>query len=127
MGGIAILGATVAGYIVGNLRPGGNGFEKTGLTLMLLIVGMGVVGFIDDYLGIRFDRNLGLNKRAKSAGQLLVAIVFTLLSVHWVHVSTKLSFARDLGPDLGGWVWGIWAVLVGVFESGCSGRTCRAL
>ena len=112
MGGIAIVSSAVAGYIVGDLRPGSQGFQKSGLCLMFLIVGCALVGFIDDYLGIRFQRNLGLNKRAKSAGQLFVAITFVLLCIHWVDISTKLSFARDLDFELGAWGWGIWAVLI---------------
>ncbi len=112
MGGLAIVGSAVAGYVVGDLRPGSQGFQRSGLCLMLLFVGCALVGFVDDYLGIRFQRNLGLNKRAKSAGQLVVAITFAVLSIHWVGTSTKLSFARDLGIDLGGWGWGVWAVLI---------------
>ena len=33
-----------------------------------LIVGLGVVGFVDDYLGVRARRNLGLRKRGKTLG-----------------------------------------------------------
>jgi len=112
MGGLAIVGSAVAGYVVGDLRPGSQGFQRSGMCLMLLIVACALVGFVDDYLGIRFQRNLGLNKRAKSAGQLLVAITFAVLCIHWVGISTELSFARDLGIDLGGWGWGVWAVLI---------------
>ena len=112
MGGLAIVGAAVAGYIVGDLRPGSQGFQRSGVCLMALIVGCALVGFVDDYLGIRFQRNLGLNKRAKSAGQLVVAGAFAVLCIHWVGISTQLSFARDLGVDLGGWGWGVWAVLI---------------
>ena len=112
MGGLAIVGAAVAGYVVGDLRPGGQGFQRSGVCLMGLIVGCALVGFVDDYLGIRFQRNLGLNKRAKSAGQLLVAATFAVLAIHWIGVSTKVSFTRDLGLDLGGWGWGVWAVII---------------
>ena len=112
MGGLAILGGTVAGYLVGVLRPNGSGFERAGLTLMGLILALGLVGFVDDYLGIRFQRNLGLNKRAKSAGQIVAGSAFAGVAVHWVGVSTQISFTRDLGLDVGGWAWGLWAVIV---------------
>src|SRR5581483_10653036 len=113
MGGLAIVGSAVAGYVVGDLRPGSQGFQRSGMCLMLLIVACALVGFVDDYLGIRFQRNLGLNKRAKSAGQLVVAMAFAVLCIRWVGISTtKLSVARDLSVDLGGWGWGVWAVLI---------------
>ena len=112
MGGLAIVGAALGGYVIGDMRPGTGGFQRSGLSLMALILGCAAVGFVDDYLGIRFQRNLGLNKRAKSAGQLAVAIGFTILCIHWVGISTRLSFARDLGVDLGGWGWAVWAVLI---------------
>jgi phospho-N-acetylmuramoyl-pentapeptide-transferase len=117
MGGLAIVGAALGGYVIGDMRPGTGGFQRSGVALMALIVGCAAVGFVDDYLGIRFQRNLGLNKRAKSAGQLLVAIAFTVLCLHWVGISTQLSFARDLGFDLGGWGWGVWAVLIIIASS----------
>ena len=77
-----------------------------------MIVGLGAVGFIDDYLGIRKQRNLGLRKRGKLAGQLFVGSGFALLCLHWVHVSTHLSFTRDLRYNLGSPLWFLWAVLV---------------
>ncbi|MGH8999762.1 MAG: phospho-N-acetylmuramoyl-pentapeptide-transferase [Acidimicrobiia bacterium] len=112
MGGIAILVGVAAGYLTGHFRPGGNVFARSGLALMFLVLGLGLVGFVDDYLSVRFGRNLGLNKRAKSAGQLVVATIFTLLALHWVGVSTELSFTRDLGVDLGPWLWSVWAVVI---------------
>ena len=112
MGGLAIVGSALAGYIVGDLRPASQGFQRSGVLLMGLVIGCALVGFIDDYLAIRFKRNLGLNKKAKSAGQLFVAVAFVLGCIHWVGISTRLSFARDLGIDLGPWGWGVWAVLI---------------
>ena len=41
-----------------------------------LIVAMGVLGFIDDYLGIRKARNLGLRKRGKTLGIMIIAAAF---------------------------------------------------
>jgi phospho-N-acetylmuramoyl-pentapeptide-transferase len=112
MGGLAILGGTLVGYLVGNIRPGGNGFNPAGLSLMALVLGLGAVGFVDDYLGIRFQRNLGLNKRTKSAGQLVVATVFAILALAWADVPTHMSFTRDFGLDLGEWGWALWAILI---------------
>jgi phospho-N-acetylmuramoyl-pentapeptide-transferase len=112
MGGIAIVGATVLGYIAAHARTEQLKFARTGVTLVLLIVGLAVVGFVDDYLAVRRGRNLGLRKRGKTGGELLVASGFALLALHWVDVSTHLSFTRTLDLELGTWAWFAMAVIV---------------
>jgi phospho-N-acetylmuramoyl-pentapeptide-transferase len=112
MGGIAIVGATVLGYIAAHARTEQLKFARTGVTLVLLIVGLAVVGFVDDYLAVRRGRNLGLRKRGKTGGELLVASGFALLALRWVDVSTHLSFTRTLDLELGTWVWFAMAVVV---------------
>jgi phospho-N-acetylmuramoyl-pentapeptide-transferase len=83
MGGIAIVIAAVAAYVVSDLvlkwtnRPGV--FTRSGIFVMLAIVGAGLVGFLDDAISVRRERNLGLNKRAKSLGLLVIAMGFPVL------------------------------------------------
>ena len=56
MGGTVIVGATVGGYFIAHLflidQPG-RGPSASGLLVLLLMVGLGTVGFLDDYLKIR--------------------------------------------------------------------------
>ena len=61
----------------------GWGFTATGLLLLFLMVGMGTVGFLDDYLKIRHRRSLGLNKTAKLVGQLVVGVAFAVLVINF--------------------------------------------
>ncbi len=112
MGGIAIVIAVVAGYCVAHVRTEQIKFARAGISLIGLIVCLAIVGFVDDYLGVRRGRNLGLRKRGKSAGQLLVASGFALLALRWVDVSTHLSFTRVMDLNLGSVVWFVVAVLV---------------
>ncbi|MCZ7536436.1 MAG: phospho-N-acetylmuramoyl-pentapeptide-transferase [Acidimicrobiia bacterium] len=112
MGGIAIVGAATGGYLIAHLRTHDISFARSGIVLIGLLLGCGLVGFVDDYLGVRKRRNLGLRKRGKLGGQLLVATGFALLALHWAQASTHLSFTRDLDLDLGTWVWTAWAVIV---------------
>lgn len=112
MGGIAIVLGVLAGYLVAHVRTHDVSFARSGILLMALIIGCGTVGFVDDYLGVRARRNLGLRKRGKLSGQLLVAAGFALLALNWVNVSTHLSFTRDLDLDMGTSLWAAWAVLV---------------
>jgi phospho-N-acetylmuramoyl-pentapeptide-transferase len=112
MGGIAIVVGVVLGYAAAHVRSDELKFARTGLLLVALIVGMAMVGFVDDYLGVRKGRNLGLRKRGKTAGQLVVAGVFAYLALEWVHVSTSLSFTRATLPGLTDIGWFVLAVLV---------------
>lgn len=111
MGGIAIVVSAVIGYLVAHVNNEQTKFARTGMTLMALVVGMAVVGFVDDYLGVRRGRNLGLRKRGKTGGQLVVAVGFAILALEWVNVSTHLSFTRVFDLDLGVVLWFVVAVL----------------
>jgi phospho-N-acetylmuramoyl-pentapeptide-transferase len=112
MGGIAIVGGVLLGYLVSHVRTEQLKFARTGLTLMFLVVGLAIVGFLDDYLAVRRGRNMGLRKRGKTGGQLLVASGFALLALRWVEASTDLSFTRSIDLDLGTWIWFALAVVV---------------
>ncbi len=99
MGGVIIVAAAVLGYLMGHVGTSVV-VTRSGILVVAVIVASGLLGFIDDYIGIRNARNLGLNKRGKFVGQLLIAAVFAVLSIDWVHTSTNLSFTRFSLP---GW------------------------
>ena len=102
MGGIAVVGAAVLGYIVAHFRHKSVAFSSSGWTLIILVGGLGAVGFLDDYLGVRAGRNLGLRKRGKTLGIVAVAALFAWLAHDFAHTSTHLSFTRPFeGIDFG--------------------------
>ncbi|HEX2040422.1 MAG TPA: phospho-N-acetylmuramoyl-pentapeptide-transferase [Acidimicrobiales bacterium] len=112
MGGLMIVAGAVTGYVVGHLRAGAI-YTRAGILVALVVVGAGLVGLADDWIKVRRQRSLGLNKRAKIAGQLLVAGTFALLAERWANVDNDLSFTRSSAPgtpDLGV-LWSVWAVL----------------
>ena len=119
MGGMVIIGAAVLGYLVAHLRiwspQAGFGLDprpfspEAGLAIFAF-VGMGIIGFIDDYQKYARKQNLGLSKRWKFGGQLLVAGLFAWGAVA-ADVSTEISFTRELGLDLG-WAYPIWVLLL---------------
>ena len=105
MGGAVIIGATLLGYAVAH---GATMWEPTmsAVLVLFLMTGLGIVGFLDDYLKISRQRSLGLRAGAKLAGQSAVAITFALLALQFqsssfrTPASTRISFIRDTGIDL---------------------------
>jgi phospho-N-acetylmuramoyl-pentapeptide-transferase len=121
MGGLVIVGASVLGWLAGHLRVASAGhlritavFTTSGRVVEGTIIAAGMVGLIDDWLKVRYNRNLGLNKRAKFAGQFIVAVGFAVLAVTYAHVHPQISFLRlnDLGWHLSKLEWVVFAVLV---------------
>ncbi|MQA07082.1 MAG: phospho-N-acetylmuramoyl-pentapeptide-transferase [Pseudonocardiaceae bacterium] len=107
MGGVAILIALWAGYLTAHLisaltSPDGQTPTASGLLVLLLTTALGAVGFLDDLIKIRRQRNLGLNKTAKMVGQLVVAVTFAILALQFENerglspASVNLSFVRDI-------------------------------
>ncbi|MDQ3681005.1 MAG: phospho-N-acetylmuramoyl-pentapeptide-transferase [Actinomycetota bacterium] len=113
MGGLMIVSGAIIGYLVGHVR-GGAIFTRGGILVALVMAGAAAVGVADDWLKVRRRQSLGLNKRAKFAGQLIVAGGFAVLALHWAKARTSLSFTRfDLpGFDVGAWGWVLWAVVL---------------
>jgi phospho-N-acetylmuramoyl-pentapeptide-transferase len=112
MGGIAIVVATIIGYLFAHVRRSSIAFATPGWALLALITGLGLVGFIDDYLGVRAGRNMGLRKRGKTLGIVVIAAAFAWLAVHFVHTDTHLSFTQPLNADLGKLGLFLWVILV---------------
>jgi len=113
MGGLAIVGAAVVGYLGAHVR-GNVLFTRTGLLVMACIAGAGLVGLLDDWIKVSNERNAGLSKRAKTFGLLTVAAGFAVSAVLWTDVETTLSFTRWNSPgwELGNVGWCAWAVLL---------------
>jgi phospho-N-acetylmuramoyl-pentapeptide-transferase len=99
MGGTVILIGIVAAYLA--TRFVFEGFTAAGLSLLAATLGLGVIGFVDDYLKVRRQRSLGLSKTGKMLGQAVVAAAFAVLAIHYAHTSTHLSFLRETSLDLG--------------------------
>jgi phospho-N-acetylmuramoyl-pentapeptide-transferase len=111
MGGIAVVGAAIAGYGVAHLRSGAV-FTSAAALVLFAIVGIGAVGLIDDWIKVSRQRSLGLNPRTKFILQLIVAIAFAFLAVYWAKVNTHLSFARPTLIPLPHVAYIVWAVLI---------------
>ena len=89
------------------------------------MVGMGLVGFADDFAKISRKQSLGLTPWAKILGQGLVGVLFAVLALNFPNPegqtpgSTAISFVRETaldlafaGPIIGGILFVIWANLI---------------
>jgi len=122
MGGIGIILSAVASYFVAKLV---NGEPPTysALLVMFMMVGLGLVGFLDDYLKVRGQNTAGLKGVYKIIGQISVATVFAWAALQnkdsfgLTPASTEISVFRDTGFDLTKIApesWGQVAVWIGV-------------
>jgi phospho-N-acetylmuramoyl-pentapeptide-transferase len=119
MGGTVIVLASLAGYFAANVAtrqvP-----SISGVLVMMLMTGLGVVGFIDDFIKIYKQRSLGLRSSAKLAGQAVVGAVFAALVImprfadgyDITPADAHLSFLRDFGPTLGLAPFVLWIVIL---------------
>jgi phospho-N-acetylmuramoyl-pentapeptide-transferase len=132
MGGVAIILATVLAYAISHLvlqeSP-----SASAILVLVLMVGLGFVGFLDDYIKISRQRSLGLRAYQKLIGQILVATVFAVLALHWpdenghTPAAYTISWVRDIdwldlafaGTGLGIVLFAIWAnFLVAAWSNG---------
>jgi phospho-N-acetylmuramoyl-pentapeptide-transferase len=100
MGGTVIILSVVLAYFLAELITQ-DVPSWSALLLLFLLVGLGTVGFLDDYIKIAKKRSLGLRSKAKFAGQTVVAVVFAALALTrpddrgQTPASRHLSFIRD--------------------------------
>lgn len=117
MGGISIIFSALAGYLISHLILG-IAFSASAILVICLILGLGFVGFIDDYLKVIKQRSLGLNSKQKIIGQILVAGLFAYFGTKFPNdsgispISMNLSFLRDTSIKLSLVVLVIWVIFM---------------
>jgi len=105
MGGVVIIGATLVGWI-GAALVTGRAPSVSAVLVLFLMTGLGVVGFLDDFIKISRQRSLGLSPRLKILGQGVVGVVFAVAALQFPNssfrtpASTHVSFIRDTNLNL---------------------------
>ncbi|MEO3858368.1 phospho-N-acetylmuramoyl-pentapeptide-transferase [Acrocarpospora sp. B8E8] len=122
MGGTVIVIAALLGYGAAHLATllSADPAPPTAsaLLVLFLMTGLGMVGFLDDFIKIYKQRSLGLRSGAKALGQLVVGAVFAVLVVQFPNAysitpaETRLSFLRDFGPSIGLIGFTIWVLIM---------------
>jgi phospho-N-acetylmuramoyl-pentapeptide-transferase len=118
MGGTVIILASLLAYAVAKLATGYPP-SASALLLLFLFAGLGLIGFLDDYIKISKQRSLGLRSKAKMIGQVLVGLVFAVLALMWederglTPISHAISFVRDIpGTEMPTVLLVIWVLLM---------------
>ena len=92
MGGIAIIISTFAATIAGCGIFGGN---KLAMAVILLVfIGFGIIGFIDDYLKVIKKVNLGLRAYQKMALQIIISVIFAIVMYKEIGGEVWIPFAK---------------------------------
>ncbi|WP_397537428.1 phospho-N-acetylmuramoyl-pentapeptide-transferase [Rummeliibacillus pycnus] len=99
MGGVIFLLSIIATTVIMSLVKGA--FTSQSIILILVLVGYGVVGFLDDGLKIIFKRNLGLTSLQKLIAQIVISIAaYFLMKLGTFHNTVQIPFT-DFAIHLG--------------------------
>jgi phospho-N-acetylmuramoyl-pentapeptide-transferase len=104
MGGIIFLVGAFLGYLVGHWVSGVP-WTMVGVLVFAMAFGLGLVGFVDDFMKTRKQRSLGIGGWTKIAGQVIVGTVFAVFAITenfrdtegLTPASTYISGVRDIG------------------------------
>ena len=99
MGGLIFLLSIIATTVVCGLLL--DVFTTHTVVLLLVFIGFGIIGFLDDGIKVIFKRNLGLTSLQKLIGQIVIAIAaFLLLRLGTFDTAITIPFTEwqfDLG------------------------------
>ena len=117
MGGLIIIFAAVFAYFVAHLLTQ-SAVTISALLIIGLVLALGFVGFLDDYLKVSRQNSRGISGKAKIFGQVLFASIFGYLGLQFpdkdgfTPISQNLSAVRDTGITLAVVVVIIWIALM---------------
>ncbi|CAB4839563.1 MAG: phospho-N-acetylmuramoyl-pentapeptide-transferase [Actinobacteria bacterium] len=106
MGGIIIIFASLIAYLCAHLVTG-NSISISAVLIFGLVISLGLVGFIDDYMKVSRQNSRGISGKQKIAGQVFFAALFGYLGIHFpdseglTPISHNLSTVRDTSISLG--------------------------
>jgi len=117
MGGIIFIVAAILGYLVAHLVTG-NPVTVSALLVIGLVVSLGFIGFLDDWLKVSRQNSRGLPGRFKLIGQAIFAAIFAYLGLQFVDadslapISQYLSGVRETSIYLGSGLAILWIVIM---------------
>jgi phospho-N-acetylmuramoyl-pentapeptide-transferase len=122
MGGIVIIVATLFAYAIAHFFSG-RPPTISALLVIGLVVSLGLIGFLDDYLKISRKQSLGLSGKQKLVAQAAIASLFGYLGIQFADldgltpISQHLSTVRETSLVLGPILVVIWVAFMVVATS----------
>ena len=78
--------------------------HKEVIPVLILAIGFGIIGFLDDYIKVVRKHNLGLRAWQKILGQFIVTVLFALYVENFTDISLAMKVPfTDLVLDFGFW------------------------
>ncbi len=117
MGGIIFILAAIIGYTAAHIITG-NLFTVSAVLVIGLVVSLGAIGFIDDWLKVSRQNSRGLKGRYKLMGQAILAGIFGYLGLRFADsdsltpISQYLSGVRETSIYLGSFLVIIWIIIM---------------
>ena len=106
MGGIIIIFSALISYLFAHLVLGST-ISVSAVLILGLVVALGLVGFLDDYMKVARQNSAGISGKAKIFGQVFFASIFGYLGTNFpdkdglTPISLNLSTLRDTSIALG--------------------------
>lgn len=115
MGGIMIILSIVITSLIMVWRVNGSiGYEMW--LLIMVLLGYGLLGFLDDFIKVVMKRNLGLTSMQKLIGQILIAVIFFII----LYVNGFSTYIQIPGTNIQwelGWFYAILVIFMLVGSS----------
>jgi phospho-N-acetylmuramoyl-pentapeptide-transferase len=110
MGGLAIVGAALVGWVVAHARRGLPFSDQT-LIVWVGVLSMAFMGFLDDYIKVKKRHNRGIFWKQKNYITMLLSVGLAWWLVVGTGISETISLTRaqDLGFQVPTFVWVLWA------------------
>jgi phospho-N-acetylmuramoyl-pentapeptide-transferase len=117
MGGIVLILSTIIAYFASHLFTGA-GVTASAILVIALIIGLGLIGLLDDLLKIYRKQSLGLTARQKLFGQAVFAAGFAYTGLQFedesglAPISMYFSGVRDTSIKLGMFFVILWVIFL---------------
>lgn len=117
MGGIIIIFGSLFSYLIAHLITQ-SPITISAMLILGLVVALGLVGFIDDYMKVSRQNSRGISGKQKIIGQVFFAALYGYLGIHFpdhnglTPISLNLSTVRDTSITLAAVVVIIWVALM---------------